>query len=234
MNDFFQSEVFGIFLTLGVYFLAQKLYKRFSYFFLNPILITIGTIILILISLDIDYAVYNKGGKLISLFLSPAVVALAIPLNRQFKLIRKNSKAILFSMFSGSLAGILSVMLIAYLLGGSELTIISLAPKSVTTPIAMSISEQTGGLPSLTAVFVMIAGILGSIAGLPFLRLIGIKKPESIGLAVGTASHGLGTASLAAEGEQYTAYSGLALSLCGIITAGLTPLVLEWIMKWLR
>ncbi len=160
-------------------------------------------------------------------WLKPAVVALGVPLYLQLARIRKDFLAILMSQIVACAVGIISVCLIAKGLGASNSVIISLAPKSVTTPIAMEISETLHGIPSLTSVIVISVGILGSVLGFKTLSLVKIKNPYSQGLSMGTASHAVGTARAMEEGELYGAYASLGLVLNGVLTAMLTPYLLN-------
>ncbi|BDD09228.1 membrane protein [Fulvitalea axinellae] len=234
MTEILHSKIFFVTLTCGVYFLARTLYRKVPFFLFNPVLLSIAGIIAILLSLDISYPEYNEGGSIISFFLGTAVVALAVPLYTQMKEIKKQSKMIFTAVFSACGVAVISVLFIAAVMGATEQVLISLAPKAVTTPIAMSISEKIGGLASLTAVFVMIAGLTGSIFGLPFLKLIRVKSPKAMGMAMGAASHGLGTATVSELGKEYGAYGGLALGLCGVVTALITPFIVELLVPVLQ
>ncbi len=229
MHDFLRSEVFSITLTLLLYLSFKTLHGRFSYFFLNPILLTTIALIAFLLGTGVTYEEYNRGGSYIGFMLQPAVVALGLPLYFQLQTIKKNGYGIILTMLAGSITGIVSVIVLAKVFGASREIILSLAPKSVTTPIAMDIAKTLGGIPPLTAGIVLTVGILGAIMGISFLKLIRVKKPAAIGLAMGAASHGLGTARAAELGEEHSAYGGLALALNGILTALFSP----WIVKLL-
>jgi predicted murein hydrolase (TIGR00659 family) len=157
--------------------------------------------------------------------LGPATVALAIPLYRQFERVRKSGVAIAVSILTGSLTAIGSALGVGWLMGASRDTLISLAPKSVTAPVAMGISEQLGGLPSLTAVLVILTGIVGAMLGPLVLNLIGVRDWAARGLAMGTASHGIGTARALQVSEVAGAFSGLAMGLNALATAILLPVV---------
>jgi len=210
------DPIFSIAITFFVYFLAQKIYRRYNFMLFNPILLSIVAIIVLLKTLGIDFQTYNKGGKFISFFLGPSVIALGVPL---------------YVRFEGSVVGILSAALTAKLLGASKSVVASIAPKSVTTPIAMGITEKIGGIPSLTAAIVVATGILGAVIGPAFLRFIGVKSKVAFGLAMGSASHGIGTARAFQEGELEGAVSSLAIGLNGIATAIITPLLFYLIYK---
>lgn len=234
MNDFLlHSEAFGIALTFGVYFLFQKIYSRYKLFFLNPVLLTIIFIILLLKIFHIDYSSYAKGGDIIGFLLKPAVVALGVPLYLHLEEIRKQKVAVIVSQLAGCLIGIGSVIGFAKLFGASKPVILSLVPKSVTTPIAMEISSVIGGIPSLTAGVVITVGILGAVLGLRFLKMIRVKDQSAIGIAMGTAAHGLGTARAAEVNQLQGAFGSVGLIINGIFTAILSPWIIQLIKDWL-
>lgn len=226
--NFLENQYFLLALTFLIYFLAKSLQQKFSNkALLNPILISIIALISILSLCKIPYTSYEEASKMLMFWLKPAVVALGVPLYLQLARIRKDFLAILMSQIVACAVGIISVCLIAKGLGASNSVIISLAPKSVTTPIAMEISETLHGIPSLTSVIVISVGILGSVLGFKTLSLVKIKNPYSQGLSMGTASHAVGTARAMEEGELYGAYASLGLVLNGVLTAMLTPYLLN-------
>lgn len=225
MTELVSTPLFGVVLTLAVFRLAEYLYRRSGSILFNPVFIAIGTIILLLKAAQIPYADYAKGGNLILFLLGPSVVALALPLWQRREQILKRKLPILAGVCAGALASIISAAGTAWVLGGSPEVVLSLVPKSVTTPIAIGISEKIGGIVPLTAALVVLTGCLGAICGPEFCRLIGIRKPTSLGLAVGTASHGIGTARVLEEDRLAGAVSGLAIGLNGLATAVLVPLL---------
>lgn len=192
---------------------------------LNPVMIAVIIIVTILVTTKTTYQTYFEGAQFVHFLLGPATVALAIPLYRQFEKVRQSAIAILVSVLTGSLTAILSAIAIGSLLNGSELTIISLSPKSATAPVAMGLAEQLGGLPSLTAVMVMLTGILGAMIGPFILNLLRIKDWAARGLAIGTASHGIGTARALQVNQVAAAFSGLAMGLNALATAILLPVI---------
>jgi predicted murein hydrolase (TIGR00659 family) len=212
-------------LTLIVYALAQKLYIRTGSIFFNPVAVTIGSIILLLLFTRIPYEVYAVGGDYVLFLLGPSVVALGLPLYTRRREILARKAPILIGVFAGAFASIISASGTAWLLGGSREVVLSLAPKSVTTPIAISIVEKIGGIAPLTAALVVLTGCLGAICGPEFCRLIGIRDPAAVGLAVGTAAHGIGTARMLEVDRLGGAIAGLAIGLNGLITAFLLPLL---------
>lgn len=226
MNELTALPLFGVALTLAVFAAAQVLYRRSGNVWMNPVLVAIVAIISLLLLTDIPYRDYARGGELISFLLGPAVVALAVPLyQRRLELWRRKS-AILGGIVTGSLASIVSACGIAWVLGGSRDVIVSVAPKSVTTPIAIGISERIGGIPELTAPVVVITGCLGAMCGAEFCRLIGIRTHLAAGLAVGTAAHGIGTARMLEIDRLAGSVAGLAIGLNGLTTTFLLPLLM--------
>ncbi len=157
--------------------------------------------------------------------LGPAIVALAIPLYRQLHLVRNSFAALVASVIMGSMAAIITVVTVAWLLGADGVMIASLVPKSATAAIAMGISEKIGGIPALTAVFAIVTGVIGAMFGPPLLKILGINQPEAEGIALGTASHGIGTARAMQDNEIAGAFSGIAMGLNGVATAILVPVV---------
>jgi predicted murein hydrolase (TIGR00659 family) len=224
-SDLTTTPLFGVGLTLAVFFLAQKLYQRSRSIFFNPVAVSIGAIILLLVLLDIPYRDYAVGGKFILFLLGPSVVALGLPLYQRRREILAKKIPILVGVTAGAVASIISASGLAWLLGGSRETVLSLAPKSVTTPIAIGIAEKIGGLAPLTAAIVVLTGCLGAICGPEFCRLIGVREPTAMGLAVGTAAHGIGTARMLEVDRLAGAVAGLAIGLNGLITAFLLPLL---------
>ncbi|MBO4804554.1 MAG: LrgB family protein [Paludibacteraceae bacterium] len=225
--EFLKNELFLIAITFGVYHLSKLLQKRTGWILLNPILLSIALIILFLKMVGIDYETYQEGGKYIEFWLKPAVVALGVPLYTQLQAIKKQIFPILLSQIAGCITGILSVVLIAKALGASKEVILSLASKSVTTPIAMETTRVIGGIPALTAAVVVCTGLLGAIIGFQVLRLGKVKSPIAQGLSMGTASHAVGTSAAMEVGNKYGAYASLGLTVNGILTAAITPYLIE-------
>ena len=225
--EFLKNELFLIAITFGVYHLSKLLQKKTGWILLNPILLSIAVIILFLKIVGIDYETYQEGGKYIEFWLKPAVVALGVPLYTQLQAIKKQVFPILLSQIAGCIIGILSVVLIAKALGASKEVILSLASKSVTTPIAMETTRVIGGIPALTAAVVVCTGLLGAIIGFQVLRLGKVKSPIAQGLSMGTASHAVGTSAAMEVGNKYGAYASLGLTVNGILTAAITPYLIE-------
>jgi predicted murein hydrolase (TIGR00659 family) len=214
-------------LTFGIFFVVRALQKRTGWVLLNPILLTILILIAFLEGTDISYDTYSEAGQFIEFWLKPAVVALGVPLYLQLDMLKKQWFPILVSQLAGCLAGILSVVIVAQLLGATPEVVCSLAPKSVTTPIAMEISRSTGGIPSLTAAVVVVVGLFGAVFGFQVLKLGHVTRPIAQGLSMGTATHAVGTSTAMQVSQKYGAYAGLGLTLNGILTALLTPSILR-------
>lgn len=214
-------------ITFGIYYVARQIQKWTGWVVLNPILITIAALIALLQLTGISYETYKQGGQYIDFWLKPAIVALGVPLYQNLGQIRRHLLPILMSQLVGCLVGLVSVTLIASALGASHEVIVSLAPKSVTTPIAMEVSKTSGGIPSLTAAIVVIVGLFGAIFGFKILEVWHVRNPFSQGISMGTAAHAVGTSRAMEKGETYGAYSSLGLILNGVLTALLTPFVLK-------
>ena len=231
MKQFLESEVFVLCFTFIIFFLAQKLQEKLKWILLNPIMVSVAIIILFLTVFNIDYSAYHQGTRMIEFFLKPAVVAMGVPLYLQLERIKKQAMIIVVSQLAGCITGIVSVVLIAKLLGASKEIVLSVAPKSVTVPIAMEVSKMIGGIPALTAAVVLVVGIFGAIFGYTILKLARVTNPISQSLAMGTASHGIGTSRSMAISSTYGVYSSLGLILNGIFTSVLTPYILKLIIK---
>ncbi len=172
-----------------------------------------------LVAMQIPYEAYESGAKYISVLLGPATVALGVPLYQHRALIRKHLRIILPAIIVGSLAGLISVIVLVGLLSGSTEILLALLPKSVTSPIAIEIGRRLGAIPELTAVFAVLTGLLGSMVGATLLRSLGIKSDLAIGIAIGTASHGIGTAKIIRESAVLGSLSSFAMALAGILVS---------------
>lgn len=229
MKTILCNEYFMLALTFGVYYAAKSIQRRLGLVLFNPILVAIAVIIIFLLSMDIPYETYNEGAKMIAFWVKPAVVALGVPLYLQLSSIKSQFLPILTSQTVGCIVGIVSVVVISKVFGASDAVVLSLASKSVTTPIAMEVTQVLGGIPSLTAAIVVITGLIGAIIGFKTLSIGRVNNPMALGLSMGAASHAIGT-SAAMERDQFVgAYASLGLTLNGILTALLTPTVIELI-----
>lgn len=225
MHDLLLSPLFGVGLTLVAFALTQKLYLRTGSMLCNPVALSIAGIIFFLLLFDIPYETYAAGGRYVLFLLGPSVVALAVPLYNRRREILAKKVPILLGVLAGAITSVVSASGLAWLLGGTSPVVRSLAPKSVTTPIAIGIADKIGGIAPLTAAIVVLTGCLGAICGPEFCRLIRLKDPVAIGLAVGTASHGIGTARMLEVDRLGGAVAGLAIGLNGLMTAFLVPLL---------
>lgn len=228
------SPLLGLTLTLLAYQGAVRVNRHFKgHPLANPVLIAVAALVLLLSVTGTPYRTYFDGAQFVHFLLGPATVALAIPLYAQLGRLKRMAGPLLVALLIGSLTAALSAVLIGKLLGASEATLISLAPKSVTTPIAMGIAERLGGLPSLTAVLVILTGILGAVGAQGLYTLMKCNDPAVRGFAMGVASHGIGTARAFQLGEQTGAFAALAMGLNGLLTAALLPVLIPPLMRWL-
>jgi predicted murein hydrolase (TIGR00659 family) len=217
-------------LTIGAYQAFAWVYRRGRHHaLLNPVAWTVAVIVLYLRLRGLTYAAYFEQVRFLNFLLGPATVALAVPLYEQRAKLRAAFTPLIGSLFAGSACGILSAWGIARAFGAPREILLSLAPKSVTTPIAIAICERIGGIPSLTAVYVITTGIFGAITLPPLLRACGFKSKLAQGFALGVAAHGVGTARAFQESEEVGAFAGLALALNGLLTAILVPIFLRFL-----
>lgn len=222
------TPLLGLTATLLAYQLAQVVYKRAGYNpLVNPVAVAVALLVAVLTLTGTAYQTYFAGAQFVHFLLGPATVALAIPLYHQLSKLRRNWFALLAGVLSGSAAAAASAMSIAWLLGASTQTILSIAPKSVTTPIAMGIAEKIGGLPSLTAVLVIATGILGASLARFVLGWMKVADDSVAGFALGVTAHGIGTARGFQVSEEMGAFAGLAMGLSGVLMALLLPSALR-------
>ncbi|WP_163580954.1 LrgB family protein [Gracilibacillus saliphilus] len=213
-------------ITIAVYRVAKRIYRKYPNPFTLPIFLTSGFLIILLGFSDLSYRSYMLGGHWIDLFLGPIVVALALPLYRQLDLIKKYTRTIFVGIFAGSIIGIVTGIAGAKTLRFEDWIIQSVAAKSVTTPVALSITDTAGGNLSFAAVFVMIAGISGAMFGPVIVRLLRIQHPVARGLGIGTASHAIGTSKALELGELDGAVSALSMTISAVVVSFLVPLFL--------
>lgn len=221
----FATPLFGIVITLAAYSIGAAVYQKKKIPLLHPVLTASAIIMIFMMLTGIEVEQYQYGGSIITFMLGPATVALAVPLYRQIQVLKTHAVVIIVSITVGAVVSIISIILIAKAAGLPEDLIISMAPKSITTPIAVEASEKLGGLPSITALSVVFTGITGAVAGPFILRVLRIKTPTAKGLAMGTAAHAIGTARALEMGETEGAVSGLAIGLAAIITVSIAPLL---------
>lgn len=226
--DYINNPYFLLALTFVIYGVAQIVQRRMIHSSLfNPILVTIALIIVFLTANGVSYDTYNQYGRYIEFWLKPAVVALGVPLYKQLSTVRKQLLPIVLSALGGCVSGIISVVFVADVCGASHEIVMSLAAKSVTTPIAMEVANSLGGIPALTAAVVVSVGIFGGIVGFGVMRMSHVDSPMAQGLSLGAAAHAVGTSRAIIVSDRYGAFASLGLTLNGIFTAVLTPSILH-------
>ena len=225
MNNILSSSTFfGLCLTLGTYVLAMAIKKRFKSGLVNPLLIAIVLCIAVVLLLGIDYETYNQGARYISVLLTPATVCLAVPLYMQLEKLKKNFPAIMAGILSGVLTSLGSILRMAKLFGFSREEYITFLPKSITTAIGMSVSEELGGYVAITVTVIILTGVFGNIICELVLKVFGIRNRIAKGIAIGTASHAIGTSKAMEIGEVEGAMSSLSIVVSGILTVILASL----------
>jgi predicted murein hydrolase (TIGR00659 family) len=224
------SPLLGLTVTLVAYVIGDWIYRRAGMHpLLNPVLIAVVALVLLLKATETPYATYFDGAQFVHFLLGPATVALAVPLYFNLGKLKRLWLPLLGGLVAGSLTAAVSAVGIAWLFGGSAQTLASLAPKSVTAPVAMGIAEKLGGLPSLTAILVISTGILGAVLGPAVLNGLRMRDQATRGFALGVTAHGIGTARAFQESEQAGAFSGLAMGLNALVTALLLPVLAQLI-----
>lgn len=218
MLELCESPFFGIALSIAAFWIGEKIQKKTGFVICNPLIIAIVIIIGVLLIFKIPYESYNRGGAIINMFLAPATACLAVSIYSKIDMLKKNWIPILVGCTAGSLASMLSVYGLCRLFGLDEKMTNSLIPKSVTTPIAVSISGSHSGIVPVTVVAVIFTGILGSIFAPYLIRLFRVNDPMAAGLSIGACSHAVGTSKALELGETEGAMSGLAIGICGILT----------------
>ncbi|WP_271103842.1 LrgB family protein [Pseudomonas tohonis] len=218
--------LFHLALTLGAYQLALLLFEKTRSVLAQPVLVATLLVVAALLACGIDYATYRSASSMLWLLLGPATVALAVPLYLNLPRIRQLFWPVLIALAVGGTVTLALTLLLAHLLGAGHAMLMTLAPKSVTSPIAILVAEQLGGSASLAAVFVMITGVLGAALGPALLRLARVTHPAARGLALGLSAHAVGTAQALQENSETGAFAALAMSLAGVATAVLLPVLL--------
>ncbi len=229
--EILNNEIFGLFLTIAVYYFSLEVSKKIRNPLFNPLFITTVLIIVILKVFHIPLEYYDKGGDFVKFFLGPSTVILALPLYRQLHLLKKHFLPIIIGVLVGAFTSLISVFILGKLLHLDFQVLISLLPKSITTPIGISISESYGGLVPLTITAIVITGITGSISAPFVIKFARIKNDVSKGIAIGTASHAVGTSKAIEMGETIGAMSGLAIALAGTFTALIMPIFSKLFLK---
>lgn len=219
MNDvMLNSLFFGVMISLAVYEIGALLKKRLKLAILNPLLFSIAIVIVILIVFDIDYDTYNEGAKYLSYLLTPATVCLAVPLYEQFGLLKKNIKAIMAGILSGALTSVVCVLVLSVLFHLNHKEYVTLLPKSITTAIGMGVSEELGGIVTITVAVIIITGVVGNIMAEFICKIFKIEEAVAKGIAIGSSAHAVGTAKAMEMGEIEGAMSSLSIAVSGLIT----------------
>lgn len=219
MTNFINDSIFfGAAISLIAYEAGLLLKRKFKMAIFNPLLIAIIAVIGVLVLFDIDYETYNQGGKYVSYLLTPATVCLAIPLYQQMTLLKKNLKAVAIGIVSGVLASMVSIFLLSKLFRLSHEQYVTLLPKSITTAIGMGVSEELGGIVTITVAAIVITGVLGNMIAETVIKVARIEEPIAKGLAIGTSAHAIGTAKAMELGEVEGAMSSLAIAVAGLLT----------------
>lgn len=228
MSNFLTETVyFGLVLSLLTYWVAVQIRKRLPYPVFNPLLISAIMTIIVLYLFNIDFETYNQGAQMLTYLLTPATVCLAIPLYKQTQVLIKHFWAIIISLFCGCLAGLISIIILCLLLKSSETLLCSLIPKSITTAIAIGVSELIGGNSTITVGVVILTGILGAVIAKNIFKIFHIDHPVARGLALGNSAHAIGTAKAIEFGEIEAAMSSLSIVIAGILTVFLAPIIIN-------
>ncbi len=216
---------FGLFISVFAYIIGMWMKKKLGWGILNPLLVAVILVIAFLKTTGISYTEYNEGAAYISYFLTPATVCLAIPLYKQLELLKKNLAAVFLGITSGVLGSAVSIFAMSLLFKLDHVYYVSLLPKSITTAIGMGVSEEAGGIVTITIVSIILTGIFGNIIGETWFKIIGVKSPIARGLALGTAAHAIGTSKALELGEVEGAMSSLSIAVAGLMTVVIVPMV---------
>lgn len=219
MTDFCNNSVyFGVAISLVGYVIGVQLKKKFKLAVLNPLMISIIFVVGVVLLFKLDYPSYKKQAEILNYLLAPATIALAIPLYQQLSLLRKNLLAVICGIISGVFASMSSVLAMSVLFSLSHEDFVTLLPKSITTAIGMGVSEELGGIQTITVAVIIVTGVLGNVIGEGVCKLFRITEPISRGLALGTAAHAIGTAKALEMGEIEGAMSSLSIAVAGLLT----------------
>ena len=219
MNEFLQDSVFfGVFISVVTYEIGALIKRKWNVAIFNPLLISIALIIVFLILFDVDYDTYDFGAQYLSYFLTPATVALAVPLYEQIEPLKNNWKAIIAGIFSGALTSALCVLILSIVMGLDHKQYVTLLPKSITTAIGMGLSEELGGIVTITVAVIVVTGVIGNMFAEQICKLFHITDPVAKGIAIGSSAHAMGTAKAMEMGEIEGAMSSLSIAESGLLT----------------
>lgn len=227
MKDLISTPLFGIMISLLAFEIGCILHRKTKLAIFNPLFVSIILVIGFLLIFNIKVEDYDKGGQFISFFLSPATVILAVPLYKKIKLLKSYAIPILAGISVGSIVGIISIIFLCHVFGLSKPLDVSMIPKSITVPIGVEVSKQLGGIPAITAATIIITGIMGAVIGPYVCKVFRIKDEVAIGVAIGTASHAVGTTKAIELGETEGAMSSLSIGVAGIITVVVAPIIVK-------
>lgn len=230
MNEIMGNSLFfGVMISVAAYEIGVLLKKKFKLAIFNPLLIAIAVIIVILAITGVEYDTYNDGAKYLSYLLTPATVCLAVPLYEQLEILKKNLKAILAGILAGALTSVTSVLILAILFGLSHEEYVTLLPKSITTAIGMGVSEELGGIVTITVAVIIITGVLGNMFAEVVCRIFRIEEPIAKGIGIGSSSHAIGTAKAMELGDIEGAMSSLSIAVSGLITVILASVYAQFL-----
>lgn len=230
MKDLLQNSVFlGVLLSIGAYAIGMLLKRKTGWSILNPLLVSIVLIIAFLLVTGLPYQTYSEGADIISYMLTPATICLAVPLYQQVELLKKNYKAVLAGILSGVFSSMITILILALLFGFDHASYVTFLPKSITTAIGMGVSQELGGYVSVTVVVIVLTGVIGNVIADRVLGFLHIEEPIAKGVAIGSASHAIGTARAMEMGQVEGAMSGLSIVVSGIMTV-LVATVFSWFM----
>ena len=219
MDNLFQASLFaGVTVSLVAYLIGMLLKKKFKLAILNPLLISIVLTIIVLVVADVDYDTYNKGASYLSWFLTPATVCLAIPLYEQWTLLKKNIAAVALGLTAGVITSLVTVLVLSVLMGLSHEDYVTLLPKSITTAIGMGLSEELGGIVTITVAVIIVTGVIGNMFAENICKLFHISDPVAKGVGIGSASHAMGPSKAMEMGEIDGAMSSLSIAVSGLMT----------------
>ena len=219
MNEFLQDSVFfGVFISVVTYEIGALIKRKWNVAIFNPLLISIALIIVFLILFDVDYDTYDFVAQYLSYFLTPATVALAVPLYEQIEPLKNNWKAIIAGIFSGALTSALCVLILSIVMGLDHKQYVTLLPKSITTAIGMGLSEELGGIVTITVAVIVVTGVIGNMFAEQICKLFHITDPVAKGIAIGSSAHAMGTAKAMEMGEIEGAMSSLSIAVSGLLT----------------
>jgi len=218
------SAYFGLAISLIAYIIGIAVKKRLPYALFNPLLTAIVFVIAFLLYFQIDFASYNQGAQFLSWLLTPATVCLAIPLYQQLELLKRNLRAVLAGILTGAVTSLVSILALSMLFRLNHQQYVTLLPKSITNAIGIGVSQELGGVVTITVAAIIVTGIFGNIAAESICRIFRIKEPVAVGLAIGTSAHVMGTTKALEMGEIQGAMSSLAIVVAGLVTVVLAPL----------